>query len=340
MNEARAVESFSETVLSRDGGRCVLCGASAELAHLLIDVSLWEAGAFHPANGVALCQSCHFRAESTLVSPDELREAAGLRQVLLPAHFDPNLRWDRWGNVIVSRDRRLPGEIFYREDVQRVLEDAGVLALFEMRRKYPRTMHLEWSENLQNDDRRLLTEKYFEGEEVIVTEKLDGENTTMTADSVHARSLDSGNHPSRAWVKQLHGRIRHEIPVDFQVCGENVFAIHSIEYRNLETYFYVFNIWERGTCLGWDDTVEYATALDLKMVRVLWRGLWDRKKLMALAQELDEEHCEGYVVRVTRAFDAHEFSRVVGKYVRKAHVRTSTHWMEGPVIANKLIGQP
>ncbi len=259
---------------------------------------------------------------------------------MLPEHLDPNVRWDHWGNTIVNRERRQPGELFHLPNVQQLLSEAGVLGQFERHSKYPRTMHLDWSENLQNDDRRLLTEKYFEGEEVVVTEKMDGENTTMLRDGVHARSMDSGSHPSRTWVQQLHGRIRHEIPENWRVCGENCYALHSVPYENLDGYFLLFNIWEDGKCLSWDETVSFAGMLGLSTVPVIWRGKWDRAELVPLARGIDREACEGYVVRVARAFAAHEFSRVVGKFVRRNHVRTSTHWMEGPVVVNKLAAKP
>lgn len=49
----------------------------------------------------------------------------------------------------------------------------------------------------------------FLGQEVVVTEKIDGENTTMYPDHIHARSLDSNHHPSRNIVKQLHGQVNY-----------------------------------------------------------------------------------------------------------------------------------
>lgn len=72
--------------------------------------------------------------------------------------------------------------------------------------KYPRTPHLPWSPGASVDDVRLEGLDGFEGEEVVVTEKLDGENTTLYRDGLHARSMDSAHHPSRTWVKALHAR--------------------------------------------------------------------------------------------------------------------------------------
>lgn len=69
------------------------------------------------------------------------------------------------------------------------------------RYKYPRTMHLPWSPGWTKDDRVLQTTEHFVGQEVVVTEKMDGENTTLARDYTHARSVSSSNHVSRHWLK-------------------------------------------------------------------------------------------------------------------------------------------
>ncbi len=115
--------------------------------------------------------------------------------------------------------------------------------------KYPKTLHLPHSPGLQNDDRLMpLIDvlENFNGKEIILTEKLDGENTSMYIDRIHARSLDSGHHPSRSWVKSLHGQIKEMIPNGWRIVGENCYAHHSIFYDNLETYFYVFAIFDEN----------------------------------------------------------------------------------------------
>ena len=56
--------------------------------------------------------------------------------------------------------------------------------------KYPRTPHLPWSPGASDDDVRVADTAMSEGREVVVTEKLDGENTTLYADggaSIHRR---------------------------------------------------------------------------------------------------------------------------------------------------------
>lgn len=74
-----------------------------------------------------------------------------------------------------------------------------------MRIKYPRTLHLPWSLGRTSDDKVLSSMDHFSGREVVVTEKMDGENTTIYSDGLHARSTTSQRHPSRSWVASLDG---------------------------------------------------------------------------------------------------------------------------------------
>ncbi|WP_433172775.1 RNA ligase family protein [Actinoallomurus sp. CA-150999] len=203
-----------------------------------------------------------------------------------------------------------------------------------MRVHYPRTPHLPWSPGVGPDDVRAADLSGFAGRDVVVTEKLDGENTTMYPDGLHARSLDSGHHPSRAWIKALHGRIAHRIPDGTRVCGENLYARHSIAYRDLEGWFYAFSVWDGDHCLDWDRTVRFARRLGLPVPAVLWRGVFDERAVRAL--RLDTERQEGYVVRTVGGFHRDEFARRVAKWVRREHVRTDRHWMLGPVVENGL----
>ncbi|MFF4773685.1 RNA ligase family protein [Microtetraspora fusca] len=203
-----------------------------------------------------------------------------------------------------------------------------------MRVHYPRTPHLPWSPGTTEDDVRAGGVSGLAGREVVVTQKLDGENTTMYADGVHARSPDSGHHPSRAWVKALHGRVARSIPPGWRVCGENLYARHSIAYADLESWFYAFSVWDGDRCLDWDATVRFARRLGLPVPPVLWRGVFDERALRAL--RLDTARCEGYVVRTVEGFRREEFPHRVAKWVRPSHVRTDEHWMLAPVVPNGL----
>ncbi len=205
-----------------------------------------------------------------------------------------------------------------------------------MKWKYPKTMHCSWSPGLQNDDRRLETYEKFLGKAVVVTLKMDGENTSMYSDAIHARSLDSGDHPSRHWVKGLWGSIQYRIPQGWRICGENLFALHTIPYSNLESYFQVFSVWtEQNFCLSWEDTVSFCEELGLHTVPVLWEGIYNENQIKGIV--LDTEKEEGYVARLAEGFSYDEFSRSVFKWVREGHVQEDgSHWMTKPVVKNRV----
>src|SRR3989344_4073672 len=144
------------------------------------------------------------------------------------------------------------------------------------RYKYPRSYHLPWSEGATDDDKTLTSADHFVGQEVVVSCKLDGENTSIYPDGhIHARSLDSQPHDSRNWVRALVAQIAWDIPATMRVCGENVFARHSIAYEALDTYFLVFALFEGELSLSWDEVEAYSEMLGLQTVPVLYRGMWD-----------------------------------------------------------------
>jgi hypothetical protein len=206
----------------------------------------------------------------------------------------------------------------------------------EVRFKYPRTFHLPFSEGKSSDDKTLSDTSIFTNREVVITSKMDGECTTLYPDYYHARSIDSANHPSRNWVKQFHASIKHQIPSDWRLCGENLYAKHSIHYTNLQSYFYLFSIWNNHTCLPWDDTTLFAELLDVTTVPVLYRGTYSDKVCFNLIKELDTSNNEGFVVRLASSFLYDDFSKSVAKYVRSNHVQTDDHWMHQELIPNQL----
>lgn len=201
-------------------------------------------------------------------------------------------------------------------------------------RKFPRIYHLPWSEDIKVNDRVYGHTDMFKGKEVIVSFKMDGENTSIYDDGFcHARSIDSKNHWSRHWVKRFASEIGFKIPCGWRICGENMYAVHSIYYDQLESYLYGFCIWSAvNYYLSYDTTIMWFDRLGVIHVPVIYRGIYDETKIRAL----DLGNNEGYVIRVADEFHYDDFKYNIAKFVRSKHVKTDKHWMYKNKKRNKL----
>ncbi|MBR5950046.1 MAG: RNA ligase family protein [Actinomycetaceae bacterium] len=206
--------------------------------------------------------------------------------------------------------------------------------------KYPRTPHLPFSLGVGEDDRVLASDEQFAGEEVIVSVKMDGENTSVYADgTVHARSLDSKHRDYHSWLLQDVQNWCYSLPEDVRVCGEYLFARHSIAYNKLPSYFLVFSVWQERICLAWDDMLDVLCGLGdhaPMTVPVLYRGVYDIEVIRKIAEQTVSDGQEGVVVRKACSFTRDAFGENVAKYVRANHVQTDTHWMFAKIVKNEL----
>lgn len=203
--------------------------------------------------------------------------------------------------------------------------------------KYPRTFHHPSSPGVQSDDKIAHDLGAFAKAEVVVTEKMDGENTTLYREGFHARSLDSGYHPSRDRVAALQGAVGYKIPDGWRICGENVFARHSVRYDALPGFFLGFSVWdEENRCLSWDSTLAWLQTLGIPPVGELFRGTYSEGLLAKLSERLDLERSEGMVMRLSGEFPYQSFAQSVVKWVRPGHVQSEQHWSKGPITPNGL----
>ncbi len=205
--------------------------------------------------------------------------------------------------------------------------------------KYPRMLHLPWSPGRTKDDRVLKDTSCFNDKHVVVSLKMDGESTTMYSDHIHARSLDSDrSHPSRHYVNGLWANIRWQIPKYWRVCGENLYAKHSIHYTDLAAYFMVTSIWDStNKCLPYWMTKDFCDDWGLFHVPPIYNGFWlDNMEAFLVERFKMYDGHEGYVIRSYSGFDLEHFEANVAKYVKEHHVQTDEHWMHKQIILNRL----
>ena len=234
--------------------------------------------------------------------------------------------------------------------------------------KYSRTLHFPISKGTTSDD-RILSPGYLlpiSKMNLIATEKLDGQNDCLKKDGVFARSHTAPSaHP---WDKPLWDRwnlIKNDLK-DLEIFGENMYGIHSIGYKKLESFYYVFAVREKGVWLSWEEVKFYAGMLDFPTVPVInfekqlsdfiidkraedeclrdwlcsflkvdWEEYTDTSGALDGYDPLtDKPACEGFVFRNAESFKTNEGTILtkpnefnnVFKLVRAKHVKTDEHW--------------
>ena len=203
--------------------------------------------------------------------------------------------------------------------------------------KYPRTYHLPYSKGYTSDDKVLDNDNIFHDMKVVITEKMDGENTTIYRNGYHARSLDSTHKDYHSWLLGYMTSFQHMIPEGYRVCGEYLYAKHSICYDNLPSYFLVFSVQnDNNECLSWEKTEEFCSNVGLITVPVLYKGVYDKDVSIQIAEETVSKGGEGIVIRNADSFLYNNFSSNIAKYVRKNHVQTDKHWSFEKIERNGL----
>jgi len=180
---------FRNGVFERDNNKCVICSQKAIFddngnitnldAHHIMERRLFTGlnfGGYFLDNGSSLCTKHHIEAEMTTLSCEDIREACGIEEIVLPDHLYSEQRYDKWGNQILKNGTRLKGELFEDGSVQKILKAGNVLGEFVDIVKYPRTFHLPWSPGVTRDDRIMPDYTIFDGQQVMICEKRDGEN--------------------------------------------------------------------------------------------------------------------------------------------------------------------
>ena len=169
-------------------------------------------------------------------------------------------------------------------------------------RKYGRTYHLPISPGATSDDKVMAALDGLMVDDLVVTEKMYGENTTIHAGGSYARSPDSRYHPSRDWLKALAASISPQLNDGERIVGENLYARHAIAYDGLPSYFLGFAWIVGDEVQAWDATLTRFAELGIVPVRTLYRGAFSPKLFETIAAALDHARQEGFVARVAAGF--------------------------------------
>ena len=213
--------------------------------------------------------------------------------------------------------------------------------------KYPRTFHLPYSPKRGSDDKVLYDDSCFEEKNVVVMEKMDGENATMYFNHLHARSLDSVKDESHRWLERFRNYISSQLESlkNWRLCGENLFYKHTIFYQDLESIFLGYSLWTEeknsNTSLSWKETQTIFENIGISYPTIIYEGIYDRKKILETFEEYKQQKnrkVEGFVIRLADTFLYKDFSKSVAKYVcDDFEITSSKHWRYEAKTLNQLI---
>lgn len=225
------------------------------------------------------------------------------------------------------------------------MESARIKEIIMKSQKYNRTFHVPWSPGMTSDDKMAKDISALLNVPIVITEKIDGSNTSLEKEGCFARTHSGPpTHESFNGLKALHASLCYMIPENLQLFGEWCFAKHSIAYEALPGYFLLFNIRNNNYWESWEIVELWAEQLNIPTVPVLFKGIVNSEnELKELTESfmIEPSKCggirEGVVIRVSDSFNDEKFSTHVAKMVRANHIQTSTHWREQEIIRNKLI---
>jgi len=236
-------------------------------------------------------------------------------------------------------------------------------------RKYCRSLHAQISLGTSSDDRFMPTgyvKSFAEKKTLVLTEKLDGQNNCFSKRGVFARSHAApSEHPWDRPMRERWELIKKDLN-NLELFGENMYGIHSIAYKNLESFFYVFAVREGERWLSWEEVTFYASIFDFPVVPEIpithklshfldenkdenvalekwltknlgmtWEQSVETAGLLGGYDPITGNPCsEGFVIRNKAGFATNNGDLPVEpnefdnlfKLVRPSHVQTDIHW--------------
>jgi hypothetical protein len=122
-------EAFKNWVFARSGGKCVFCGQHAVDPHHVLERKLFADGGYFLGNGAAVCEQHHWDCETTQLSVEQVRAAAGILVPTLPPGLDAQQTYDKWGNQVWPSGLRTWGPLEQDTGARKALAAGGFLGL-------------------------------------------------------------------------------------------------------------------------------------------------------------------------------------------------------------------
>lgn len=123
-------DDFKTACFERDNYTCIFCNKASIDAHHIIERKLFEDGGYYLNNAASVCEEHHIECEKTLITVEDVYMAANITDPKRPDYFERGLVYDKWGNIIVSDVKRIPGLLFEDTAVQKIFKNLGTIWMF------------------------------------------------------------------------------------------------------------------------------------------------------------------------------------------------------------------
>jgi hypothetical protein len=220
--------------------------------------------------------------------------------------------------------------------------------------RFPRTPHLAWLGPGQGpaDDKVLSAAEMSSllDHELVVEEKVDGANLGFsTSDEGELLVQNRGSYLDRReshpqfrplwpWLSSRSRDLGEALWPHLMLFGEWCYAVHSVAYARLPSYFLGFDVYDREMGKFWDTSRRdaFLAQLGLDPVPRLAQGRFskaDLVRLIAAPSRVGAERMEGIVVR----HEAEGFTDLRAKLVRAEFTQAiGEHWSRQALRRNRL----
>ena len=198
--------------------------------------------------------------------------------------------------------------------------------------RYPRTPCWPWSPSRPRGDRATKDPEGFIRREIVITEKLDGSNTTLR----NGDALTRSGTRAAPWLAMARKHHAWKLAgLDEIIYGEDLYGVHTITYAPMREHqtFRAFALLRGNSLVSQDELVEIASSLEIPTVPMIFRG--EFPTVNDLDEFIQQAHLEpsalgtdreGLVLRTAGEFSLDDFAQNVCKSVRADHVQTGEHW--------------
>ena len=187
--------------------------------------------------------------------------------------------------------------------------------------RYPKTPHLPWSSVTDPDDIVLYSCNQFEKNDIVITEKMDGENCLITKNKILLKDRNIKKDVDEKLLANAL-QIQKRIGENTTVVIESLYHNLAINYNALESKIFGISYWEKDTCMSWDLTTTFFDSINIAHPPILYEGSWDMKVIIDLNSKISlSEFREGYVMRIKKEFQEKNFNSSIAKYVKPFFVQ-------------------